>query len=562
MKFIIIHRNENSPTSKGDLLRFAVSSEPIASLILEGLSGGYPQSGDSSLRWGRNKKVVCAIPEEWRIEHLATTSEIVTYTENILICSDALRRTKRNRWCIFANGRFATQINSELLDKVLASSEADVVAVNVEPELLGYREKVRLTGQGKVAGFRRVYSDSAKLTPDPSDWPHHIFVKTDVLDQLLIDGSLPGVFSDFIKRCRSNALQLRTINVAGVAQDLETEYGLLNFCRISLSKIRPILADKVRNSNMISQDARLVGEVLLGENVHIGRKVIVVGPAIIANNVKIGQGAVINSSIIGPGACVPRNQVVQNRVVKGPQCNWKHRSRSVSNFSEQISYLKFALNHRECANETFRSWPGFSYTGSFKRIADCLAAIIVLILFAPIMPLIVLLIKLTSPGPVFFKDERQGLHGKKFYCLKFRSMTVGAERIQDKLRVVSEVDGPQFKMTDDPRISAVGRFLRDTYIDEIPQFFNVLLGQMSVVGPRPSPESENTLCPSWRDARLSVRPGITGLWQICRTRIPGRDFQEWIHYDTEYVGNLSLRMDLWICWQTIKRVVNNILSQF
>ena len=117
-------------------------------------------------------------------------------------------------------------------------------------------------------------------------------------------------------------------------------------------------------------------------------------------------------------------------------------------------------------------------------------------------------------------------------------------------------------MVNEPRISAVGRFLRETYIDEIPQFFNVLFGQMSVVGPRPSPESENTLCPFWREARLSVRPGITGLWQILRTRVPMKDFQEWIRYDTEYVRNLSLKTDLWICWKTIKKLVGDFMNQF
>jgi lipopolysaccharide/colanic/teichoic acid biosynthesis glycosyltransferase len=141
-------------------------------------------------------------------------------------------------------------------------------------------------------------------------------------------------------------------------------------------------------------------------------------------------------------------------------------------------------------------------------------------------------------------------------------MKLGADKMQDKLRFVSQVDGPQFKIDDDPRISTVGRFLRETYLDEIPQFINVLLGQMSIVGPRPSPESENTLCPYWRDARLSVRPGITGLWQVCRTRQPMKDFQEWIHYDTEYVRNLSLRLDLWISWKTIKKLFDNFVSQF
>jgi len=171
-------------------------------------------------------------------------------------------------------------------------------------------------------------------------------------------------------------------------------------------------------------------------------------------------------------------------------------------------------------------------------------------------------IKLTSRGPVFFKDERQALHGRAFKCLKLRTMVAGAGKIQERLKVLNEADGPQFKMVDDPRLTAVGRFLRDTYIDEIPQFFNVLLGQMSVVGPRPSPESENTMCPYWRDARLSVRPGITGLWQVCRTRQTMKDFQEWIYYDTEYVRDLSLKMDLWICWRTAKKIAKNFFGKF
>jgi lipopolysaccharide/colanic/teichoic acid biosynthesis glycosyltransferase len=149
-----------------------------------------------------------------------------------------------------------------------------------------------------------------------------------------------------------------------------------------------------------------------------------------------------------------------------------------------------------------------------------------------------------------------------FNCIKFRTMRQGADQMQEKLRFVCEVDGPQFKMADDPRITAVGRFLRETYLDEIPQFYNVLCGQMSVVGPRPSPEFENTLCPSWRDARLSVRPGITGLWQVCRTRAAHKDFQEWIHYDTKYVRDLSPGLDLWICWRTFRRMVANFVDQF
>jgi lipopolysaccharide/colanic/teichoic acid biosynthesis glycosyltransferase len=566
MKLIIIHRNDRSvPGSGRELLRFAISSRPIASVILDGLSG--------SLSWGHSTKLVFAVPQEWSVEPPVNGQRILPYAENVPVCSELLREIKRHLWFVISNGRFATQTNNELLDKTLSDIRSDIVAVNIGPELLAGREKVRLTAQGGVAGIRRLYSDSAQPSPSPADWPHLLFIKTDVLDQFLPDRTLPQSFSDFLDRCRPATLTFRAVSVAGTVYDLETEDGLLNFCRktVTLLSSRHFCRD---NSSCVVRGARCVwrwktkyairntqyapryvGKVLLGNNVEIGPKAIVIGPTIIGDSARIGQAAVINSSIIGPEVRVPQNQLVDSCIVKEPQCNW-----SRLNDSRHIRPKSNLNQHGD--RITFRTWPRFSYPECFKRIADCLAAIIVLILFAPIIPFIALAIKLSSPGPVFFKDKRQGLHGKVFNCLKFRTMLVGADKIQDKLRVVSQVDGPQFKMRDDPRLNTVGRFLRDTYIDEIPQFINVLLGQMSVVGPRPSPESENTLCPSWRDARLSVRPGITGLWQVCRTRRPTQDFQEWIHYDTRYVKNLSLRMDLWICWKTAKKMFEDFIRQF
>ncbi|MBW8041229.1 MAG: sugar transferase [Planctomycetes bacterium] len=551
MSLIIIHKNKNPANNGGNgLLRFAVSSETLADIVLDGLS--------KTVNWGRNNNTIIGVPKGWRIETRAATTKIIQYKENIQIHPKLFRKTKRNLWFIVSNGCFATQVGSELLHKVLDGIQADVVAINVEPELLGKSEKVRFTAQSKVAGFRRLYTDSAEPVPIPADWPHHIFIKTNVLEQVLVNQTLPLSFSTLLKRCRANMLSLKAINIGGNVLDLETEEGLLNFCQ---AKIRNMKSESP-NSNMMSPCSRLIGKVMLGKNIHIGPKTIMVGQTIIGNNVRIGSSAIIESSIIGPGVCVPQNQVVQNRIIKGPQCNWKRLNRYKSNNSKHIGSPKFDLNHQKYNNDTFRSWPKFTYPACFKKIADIIAAMTVLILFAPVLPIIALVIKLTSRGPVFFKDKRQGLHGKEFNCLKFRSMIVGADEIQDKLRRLNEVDGDHYKMEDDPRISRVGGFLRDTHIDEVPQFFNVLLGQMSVVGPRPSPESENTQCPSWCDARLSVRPGITGLWQICRTREPMKDFQEWIYYDTQYVRDLSLKMDLWICWQTIKKMVGNFVKQF
>jgi lipopolysaccharide/colanic/teichoic acid biosynthesis glycosyltransferase len=557
MNLIIIHKNNPAVSYRtggsGSLLRFALTNEPLADVVLDGLS--------SCLYWGRNGDILCAVPEEWHIESHTPGFKKVTYVENVPICRDLLQKAKLKLWLVISNAQFATQIDDELLNQLLNKIQADVVAVNVVPDLLGKREKMRLTTQGKVAGFRRLYYDSTEPAPISNNWPHHLFIKTTIVEQLLVNGALPKSFSTLLDKCRSNSLKMRGFNMGGDLFDLETQEGLLNFSRIRISKLSNSKIE-VSNSNKISQDSKLVGKVLLGKNVYIDSKTTVIGPTIVGNNVKIGKGAVINSSIIGPEVSVPQNKLVQDSVVEGPPYDWELLSHPANNREKQIYTPVFDSARKHHFDKNFRCWSKFSYAVSLKRIVDCFFAIIVLVLFAPIIPFIALAIKLTSPGPVFFKHKRQGRYGKTFNCLKFRTMKLGADKMQDKLRFISKVDGPQFKMDDDPRISAVGRFLRETYLDEIPQFINVLLGQMSIVGPRPSPESENTLCPFWRDARLSVRPGITGLWQIFRTRQPMKDFQEWIHYDTEYVRNLSLRMDLWIAWKTTKKLFDNFISQF
>ena len=551
MNLIIVHKKQPDVSFKqggsDSLLRFALANEPVTGVVLDGLS--------KCLQWSRNGKMLCAIPEEWNIESHSSRLKTVTYADNVPICPEFLQNAKRRFWLVISNAQFAAKIDSRLLHKLLAEIQADLVAVNVKPDLLQKREKMRLTAQGKVAGFRRLYYDSIEPAPIFHHWPHYLFIKNSIFEQFLIDGALPLSFPTLLDKCRSNSLKSYGANIGGIVFDLETQEGLLNFCGTGISNMRNSKLE-FHNSNKISQDSKLIGKVLLGKNVYIGPKATVIGPTIVGNNVKVEHGAVINSSIIGSEVSVPRNKVVQNRIVQGPPYDWNQLTSSTNNStvfkSDRIRHI----------NESFRYWSGFSYTGCVKRITDCLVAIIVLILFAPIIPFISLAIKLTSPGPVFFKHKRQGRYGKTFNCLKFRTMKLGADKMQDKLRFVSQVDGPQFKIDDDPRISTVGRFLRETYLDEIPQFINVLLGQMSIVGPRPSPESENTLCPFWRDARLSVRPGITGLWQICRTRQPMKDFQEWIHYDIEYVRNLSLRMDLWISWMTAKKLFDNFISQF
>ncbi len=190
-----------------------------------------------------------------------------------------------------------------------------------------------------------------------------------------------------------------------------------------------------------------------------------------------------------------------------------------------------------------------------KRTFDIVVALIGLTLTLPLYPLIMALIWIEDGRPFFFAHRRETRGGREFPCLKFRTMRNNAEQLKQELAQQNKCDGPQFFIEDDPRITRFGKLMRKLNIDELPQFFNVLLGHMSVVGPRPSPHSENQYCPPWREARLSVRPGITGLWQVMRSREAGLDFQEWIRYDIEYVENMSRGLDLWIIYRTFAHIL-------
>jgi lipopolysaccharide/colanic/teichoic acid biosynthesis glycosyltransferase len=193
---------------------------------------------------------------------------------------------------------------------------------------------------------------------------------------------------------------------------------------------------------------------------------------------------------------------------------------------------------------------------AMKRLFDLCFATVALLLTLPLYPFIMLAIWLEDGRPFLFAHTRETLGGREFGCVKFRSMRKDAEKIKAELMKSNQADGPQFFMENDPRITRVGRVLRKYHLDELPQFFNVLRGDMSVVGPRPSPRKENQYCPPWREARLSVRPGISGLWQVCRTRRTGCDFQEWIKYDLEYVERRTFWLDLKIIFQTVWQIVH------
>jgi exopolysaccharide biosynthesis polyprenyl glycosylphosphotransferase len=202
----------------------------------------------------------------------------------------------------------------------------------------------------------------------------------------------------------------------------------------------------------------------------------------------------------------------------------------------------------------FRSTPEESWQILAKRTIDLVGATMLLAVLAVPLLLVSLLIRITSPGPALFRQQRSGLNGRPFVMLKFRSMVTDAEQRKHELAAINEMTGPVFKVTNDPRITPLGYWLRRFSVDELPQLINVIKGEMSLVGPRPLPVDEvkrfNDLS---HRRRLSVKPGITCLWQVSG-RNDVRDFRDWVRLDLEYIDNWSLWLDLKILMRTIPAV--------
>jgi len=184
-----------------------------------------------------------------------------------------------------------------------------------------------------------------------------------------------------------------------------------------------------------------------------------------------------------------------------------------------------------------------------KKIIDVIGALCGIILLSPVMIVVAIWIKLDSKGPVFFGQNRVGQDGKAFKMYKFRSMCTNAECLLDDLKSKNEMSGPMFKMKADPRITKIGRFIRNTSIDELPQLFNILNGEMSIVGPRPSLPKEVAQFTSFQKQRLIAKPGLTCYWQV-----RGRSdvsFEEWMEMDIEYLAHRSIFVDIGLIFKTV-----------
>jgi len=417
-------------------------------------------------------------------------------------------------------------------------------------------EQLRHDGDGKVHAIRRYYDRITWLEHKGHVVPYaHMSASACSNDQIeslwdlrkgmiangVLTRDLPHELAVFDLRHESDAMALkeRIIHQA-VRQPTPAGY----------SRLSPDVL--VGRGTLIHDSVRISGPVIIQHGVMIEEDVSIVGPTCIGAGSTIGRGSLIAQSSISLNSVVPPGSVIRHYV--RPRRRPSNGDPSSAGIRTPAPYA-----HQFDAESARISQPSLTDRVArrrlflcVKRVGDIAASLVGIVLLAPVYAIVSAIIKLDSSGPVLFTHPRERRGGGEFPCYKFRTMHSRAHQEQRRLYARNEVDGPQFKLERDPRITRVGHLLRTTNIDELPQLFNVLLGHMSLIGPRPSPFRENQICVPWRRARLSVRPGITGLWQLCRRQDRAQgDFQEWIHYDMMYVRHMSVWLDIKILVLTV-----------
>jgi lipopolysaccharide/colanic/teichoic acid biosynthesis glycosyltransferase len=426
--------------------------------------------------------------------------------------------------------------------------------VSFEQAVAGTKERVAFDAAGHVRGILRHY--------DVATWPFIAAVAATmvpVASGILADGSIPTSLTDLRQTLVARGVPSRDLPMQNSALHLDDAAGFLaaneHFLRDipDIAHPGPLGATPVYvgGGHAIHETVRITGPVVIHDAAQLDENVMVFGPAVIGAGARIAAGAVVAHAAVGPDATVPSGTVVRNSTwFDAPDDSNRLDSRPLS-YSERLSRLLVEARSDETGldDDPYRNLRGAHVP--FKRAFDITAAALALIALSPVLIVIAAAIWLESRASIFYGDLREGFGGRDFRCWKFRTMYSGAHNAQKDLKSLDKMDGPHFKLDFDPRVTRVGRVLRALNLDELPQLFNVLVGEMSLVGPRPSPFRENQVCVPWREARLSVRPGITGFWQVCRHDRAAGDFHQWIEYDLLYVQNISFWLDLKILLATL-----------
>jgi lipopolysaccharide/colanic/teichoic acid biosynthesis glycosyltransferase len=422
--------------------------------------------------------------------------------------------------------------------------------VAFERPIGGTMERISLDRQGQIRGIQRHYEDAT--------WPFIAGIVATVVPfagGVLPEAQNPGSLIDLRRMIVERNVPSRDVPLSGGVLDLATEAGLLAANELFALKAAgkgergsvrqgPVY---VGSGHAVHEAARLMGPIVIHPGARIEANATVIGPSVIGPDSRIATGAFVAHATIGADCVVPQGSIVRDRAWFGEDDQRGDEPGVDGDFplSRREPLQRFAVDAQANSNNQNQVAASARHRhAGLKRTFDVVTAAIGLAILSPLFVLVAIAVWFESKGSVFFADKREGLNGLVFGCWKFRTMYTGADLAQREFKHLNHSDGPHFKIDRDPRVTRVGRVLRATNVDEIPQLANVLIGQMSLVGPRPSPFRENQVCVPWREARLSVRPGITGLWQVCRHDRAAGDFHQWIEYDLLYVQNQSVWLDL------------------
>lgn len=454
-------------------------------------------------------------------------------------------------WLLLIEPRYFPIAGFQLRDftRLLDTSWVARHLVPLLTSLDGTKEYVQLDADRRVRRIQRYYDGFTRLQGSGVS-VSLVPVAATLLGRDLCFASL----SELRRTLAGSGVPCQDVSCAGGMIDLGDERGYLalneRFARSPEAcdargagvAARPASAE-------IAPDARILGPVTIQPRVVIEPGVTVIGPSVLGQGCVIRRHAMVAHSVVTQAAIVDEGELVRQRVHCGPDSSALDAERARA--ARRARGMGAVLSGAPAPELAFEHDPHSRIYPALKRGVDIVVALAALLILAPLLALTALAVRLTSPGPVLFGHRREGRHGEPFFCWKFRTMVPDAHTQQRALYSSNQVDGPQFKLERDPRVTRIGRLLRASNIDELPQLINVLLGQMSLIGPRPSPFRENQICVPWRIARLSVRPGITGLWQVCRDKRATSDFHQWIYYDMLYVRHVSLALDLKILLATI-----------
>ncbi|MBP7777747.1 MAG: sugar transferase [Acidobacteria bacterium] len=424
-------------------------------------------------------------------------------------------------------------------------------------DVAGTRESVNVDDGGLVRSVHRYYK--------PATWPFIAGVAASLVpmsSRPLPLTEIPGSLLELREQLVARGVPSHDVAIAGGAFDLGDEGGMLAAMERSVRDAVDEAAGPdgattllVGDGHVIDPTARFLGPVVVQSGARIEARCTIVGPTLVGPHARISADAVLAHVSVGAEAVVPAGRALRDRVwLASAESSIDAAATAVTerrtpSFPRQLARHGIHAAEPPPAPAAYRT-PSRRYA-LMKRAFDVFVAATALVLLAPVLLVVAALVWIDSRGPIFFRDVREGVGGNQFACLKFRTMQVGASDLQRQLKDRDELDGPHFKMDSDPRTTRIGRWLRAANFDELPQLVNVLVGDMSLVGPRPSPFRENQICVPWREGRLSVRPGITGLWQVCRHDREAGDFHQWIEYDLLYVQHMSLVLDLKVLAVTI-----------